>query len=155
MKKLKIFILVVIGCAVSIACGKDDAPTSSNMDQGYEQQVEDTYVIPAEGCDEILTLKKMNPATIVDITSPGWAVITAEPNVSSYPSIRIIAGRNESEIDREEYAYIVTETTQELRLKLVQKASKKDNPSDEPSDLGYENSTSDNPAYAPGRSGNQ
>lgn len=151
MNKLKLFIIALIGCVMSAACGSDDEPTPSAPDY-----VSETIQIPAEGCDMVFSLQKLNSSEIYSMSArPDWLLIMSEPLNNSALKIRIIAKSNESSAERKATVTINDYYT----LFIVQKAKKPEKPSDDPTDdpsdkpteMGYNNNPSSNRAYAPKR----
>ena len=114
----------------------DPQPSSGNK---YEA----TYRISAEGCNEVYAIRQFTLTNPSVSSTSDWLSVTP---LTSESGLRIIAQANTSDKERSQ-TVVVNDANGTLTLTIVQSAPSEE-PEEDATEMGYNNMTSSNPAYA-------
>lgn len=142
MKRIKLYLLALVGCLVFTACGsgdKDDiVPGVVDINEYTE-----TYYIPAAGWDVDYTVRKLNFKITTISRAADWLEVSAKTYTSGSPIIKITAQANTSASERKSIVTINSLSGDILTLTLIQAGQ------NGIADVGnIHNETSDETAYS-------
>lgn len=145
MKQIKIFLLLALGSVILTACpsGVDDEIISENPELAGKEY-NDTYNIPAEGCDNSYTLSMLKSRITSSDIKSNWLTVTILSYTKGSPRIKIVATENQESSERKQIIVLRTENNDKLTLTFVQAGK-------EVISSGIDdvhNNSSDNPAYS-------
>lgn len=144
MKQLNIIVLAIISCLMLTSCpgggsggGEDVKPVNPGRDYN------ESYNIPASGCDEVYHLYKLNSKITSSPSTPSWLTISILSYTSGTPSIKITAQPNPDNTERKCNVVLKAENNDRLTIAITQ--AKKE----VQTGIGdVHNNTSGNPAYS-------
>lgn len=152
MKRLEIYLIVVLGIFFLAACGGggDDGGSSSGTggNSGGGSHIPKTYsqsvTLPAKGGDMVITLSDLNSAVSSVSSTPTWLVISPQYYSSGAPTLKMEFQENTETEERKTSVTVYASSGDKVMLTISQQADEKKDGIDD-----LHNNQTNQPSYVP------
>lgn len=154
MKRLEIYLIVVLGIILLAACdgGGDDGGSTGGTggNSGGGSYIPKTYnqsvTLPAKGGDLVITLSDLNSAVSSVSSTPTWVVISPQYYSSGAPTLKLEFQENTQIEERKITVTVYASSGDKVLLSIIQQAGEKKDGIDD-----LHNNQTNQPSYAPQR----